>query len=50
MVAWGIVMTLMCRVESYGGLIAARLCLGIAEVSFLLSFLRCTEPAADHED
>ncbi|KAJ5174451.1 Major facilitator superfamily domain general substrate transporter [Penicillium canariense] len=31
MVAWGIVMTLMGIVQSYGGLLATRLCLGIAE-------------------
>jgi hypothetical protein len=30
MVAWGVVMTLMGIVQSYGGLIAARFCLGIA--------------------
>ncbi|GLI73115.1 hypothetical protein PoHVEF18_001325 [Penicillium ochrochloron] len=31
MVAWGIVMTLMGIVQNYGGLLATRLCLGIAE-------------------
>lgn len=32
MVAWGTVMTLMGIVQSYGGLLAARFCLGIPEV------------------
>ncbi|KAJ5594770.1 Major facilitator superfamily domain general substrate transporter [Penicillium hispanicum] len=31
MVAWGVVMTLMGVVQNYGGLLACRLCLGIAE-------------------
>ncbi|CEJ56306.1 Putative Permease of the major facilitator superfamily [Penicillium brasilianum] len=31
MVAWGVVMTLMGIVQNYGGLLATRLCLGIAE-------------------
>ena len=31
MIAWGIVITLTGLVQSYGGLVAARLCLGIAE-------------------
>lgn len=31
MVAWGIVMTLMGIVNSFGGLLAARIALGLAE-------------------
>ena len=34
MLAWGIVMTCMGVVQSYGGLLAARFFLGIAEVSW----------------
>jgi MFS family permease len=34
MFSWGLVMTLMGIVSSYGGLIAARFCLGIAESGF----------------
>ena len=34
MLAWGIVMTLMGVVQSYGGLLAARFFLGIAEAGF----------------
>jgi hypothetical protein len=42
MVAWGVVMTLMGIVQSYGGLIAARFCLGIAEVHIFLHVLADT--------
>ncbi len=38
MFSWGLVMTLMGIVSSYGGLIAARFFLGVAEVS---SHLTC---------
>lgn len=31
---WGLVMTLMGLVDSYGGLLAARWCLGMAEAGF----------------
>jgi hypothetical protein len=34
MLAWGVVMTLMGVVQSYGGLLAARFFLGITEAGF----------------
>lgn len=43
MVAWGIVMTLMGIVQSYEGLLIARIFLGVTEAGYVL-LLKTTSP------